>query len=46
MRRRAVSVTISHPEHGTAVVRDNIPLSESKLAAALTDMTVSSGSGC
>jgi Family of unknown function (DUF7002) len=39
-RRRAVSVTISHPEHGTAVVRDNIPLSESKLAAALTDMTV------
>lgn len=39
-RRRVVSVTISHPEHGTAVVRDNIPLSESKLAAALTDMTV------
>jgi hypothetical protein len=30
----------------TAVVSDNIPLSESKLAAALTDMTVSSGSGC
>jgi hypothetical protein len=39
-RRRAVSVTISHPEYGTAVIRDNIPLSESKLAAALTDMTV------
>jgi hypothetical protein len=39
-RRRAASVTISHPEHGTAVVRDNLPLSESKLAAALTDMTV------
>jgi hypothetical protein len=39
-RRRGVSVKISHPKHGTAVVRDNIPLSESKLAAALADMTV------
>jgi hypothetical protein len=39
-RRRPASVPISHPEHGTAVVRDNIPLSESKLATVLTDMTV------
>jgi hypothetical protein len=39
-RRRAWSIRISHSEHGIAVVRDNIPLSESKLAAALTDMTV------
>jgi hypothetical protein len=39
-RRRPTSVTLSHPVHGMAVVRDNIPLSESKLARALTDMTV------
>lgn len=39
-RRRPAAVTLHHPTHGTAVVRDNIPLSESKLAAALTDMTV------
>src|SRR4051794_20339202 len=39
-RRCPASVTLTHPTHGNAVVRDNIPLSESKLAGALTDMTV------
>ena len=39
-RRRPTAMKIEHPTHGTAVVRDNIPLSEAKLAAALTDMTV------
>lgn len=38
-RRRAEGVTLRHPMHGSAVIRDNKPLSESKLAAALTDMT-------
>lgn len=37
--RRPDSVTIEHPVHGTAVIRDNIPLSEAKLRACLVDMT-------
>jgi hypothetical protein len=38
--RRPNAVTLTHQVHGTAVVRDNIPLTESKLGPALTDMTV------
>jgi hypothetical protein len=39
-RRRPASVQLHHAVHGTAVVRDQIPLSESRLAACLTDMTL------
>jgi hypothetical protein len=39
-RRRPASVALHHDLHGTAVVRDQIPLSESRLAACLTDMTL------
>lgn len=39
-QRRPESVMIAHPTHGRAVVRDNGPLHEGKLAACLTDMTV------
>lgn len=38
--RRPASVRLEHPVHGEAVVRDQIPLSESRLAACLTDMTL------
>jgi len=36
---RPECVTISHPKYGTAVIRDNKPLPESKLSCCLTDMT-------
>ncbi len=39
--RRAASVPLEHPVHGKAMVRDQIPLSETRLAACLTDMTLS-----
>lgn len=39
-RRRLRSATIDHPQLGTVVIRDQAPLQESKLTAALTDMTV------
>src|SRR5271156_1981230 len=38
--RRGASVPLEHPVHGAAVVRDQIPLSESRLAACLVDMTL------
>jgi hypothetical protein len=38
--RRAASVPLEHPAHGAAVVRDQIPLSEARLAACLVDMTL------
>jgi uncharacterized protein DUF7002 len=37
--RRPQSVTISHPVHGTAVIRDNIPLIEKVLVRTLVGMT-------
>jgi hypothetical protein len=36
---RPSSVTITHPTHGTAVIRDNIPLIEKVLARTLVGMT-------
>jgi hypothetical protein len=39
-RRRPSSVRLTHDVHGIAVVRDQIPLSESRLAACLIDMTL------
>jgi hypothetical protein len=40
-RRRPKSVTLTHPVHGKAVIRDQIPLSEKRLASCLCDgMTV------
>jgi hypothetical protein len=39
-RRRSTSVELTHEVLGTAVVRDQIPLSESRLTACLTDMTL------
>ena len=35
--RRASSVTISHPKHGTAIIRDQKPISDSKLIKCLQD---------
>jgi hypothetical protein len=40
-QRREASVFLSHPSHGTAYVRDQVPLSLKRLGGALTDMTVS-----
>jgi hypothetical protein len=41
IQRRVDSVRLEHPEHGTAVLRDQRPLNEAKLSSALTDgMTV------
>ncbi len=37
--RRPASVTITHPTHGTAIIRDNIPLIEKVLARTLVGMT-------
>lgn len=37
--RRPNSVTISHPEHGEAVVRDQKPMNDTTLRKCLTDMT-------
>jgi hypothetical protein len=42
--RRPRSVTIDHPDHGTAVVRDQIPLNPTILARCLVGMT--SGEWC
>ena len=40
-QRRPEPVELSHPEHGTAVLRDQRPLNETKLATALAEgMTV------
>jgi hypothetical protein len=39
-RRRESTHTVTHAVHGSAVLRDQIPLSEAKLAACLDDMTV------
>jgi hypothetical protein len=39
-QRRPKGVALSHPEHGTAVVRDQIPLREAPLRKCLTDMTL------
>ena len=36
-RRRPESVTLTHPVHGTAVIRDQKPLSEKRLADCLCD---------
>jgi hypothetical protein len=36
-RRRPTSVVIEHPVHGRAIIRDQKPLSEAKLAACLLD---------
>ena len=38
--RRPKSVPLEHPVYGTAVVRDQIPLSEARLRGCLTDMTL------
>lgn len=38
-QRRAASVPLEHALHGTAVVRDQKPLSRKRLEACLTDMT-------
>lgn len=38
--RRPESVSITHPEYGAAVIRDQKPLREAALASCLTDMTV------
>jgi hypothetical protein len=37
--RRPASVTITHPIHGSAIIRDNIPLIEKVLARTLVGMT-------
>lgn len=39
-RHRPQSVRITHPLHGGATIRDQIPLSEKRLRSALIDMTV------
>lgn len=39
-QRRPESVLLEHPTHGSAVVRDQIPLSEKALAKCLTDMSL------
>jgi hypothetical protein len=39
-RRRPTSITLEHTEHGQAVVRDQIPLSEARLRSCLTDMSL------
>jgi hypothetical protein len=36
-KRRAQSVTLTHPTHGRAVITDNLPLSEAALATCLDD---------
>lgn len=41
-RRRPQAIPISHPLHGTAVINDNIPLSEAALAKCLDDGLVPS----
>jgi hypothetical protein len=38
--RRATSTLLDHPVHGAAHIRDQIPLSLTRLESALTDMTV------
>lgn len=36
--RRISSVTLVHPEHGTAVIRDQLPINEDQLGACLVGM--------
>lgn len=36
-RRRSAGVPITHPIHGTAVITDNLPLSETALTSCLDD---------
>lgn len=38
-RWRAERVVLRHPDHGTAVVRDQLPMPEAKLRECLVDMT-------
>jgi hypothetical protein len=38
-QRRPESVTITHPKHGTAIIRDQKPMREAAIASCLTDMT-------
>lgn len=38
--RRPEMVELHHPEHGTALIRDNKPINEKSLAKCLTDMTM------
>jgi hypothetical protein len=38
--RRPESVSVSHSEYGTAVIRDQKPMREAALASCLTDMTM------
>ena len=37
--RRLKAVQITHPDHGTALIRDNAPLHEQRLLACLEDMS-------
>lgn len=37
--RRPESITIKHPKHGTAVIRDQKPMREAAIASCLTDVT-------
>jgi hypothetical protein len=39
-QRRTTSMVLRHPDRGTAVVRDQLPLSEDLLSRCLTDMTL------
>ncbi len=41
--RRPESITITHPKHGTAVIRDQKPMREAAIASCLTDMTPRNG---
>lgn len=38
-QRRPESIIIEHPEHGTAVIRDQKPMREAAIASCLTDVT-------
>lgn len=38
-QRRPESITIKHPKHGTAVIRDQKPMRETAIASCLTDVT-------
>src|SRR4051812_18981479 len=38
-QHRSESATITHPEHGTAIVRDQKPMNSTTLGKCLTDMT-------
>jgi hypothetical protein len=38
--RRTSSIPLTHPQHGTAVIRDQLPINEAKLEACLVGMTL------